>query len=83
VHADARKLARRTRRAPLDHALHDGEDHELIATLAARDFARAARAVPGLVEIGRVRAGTGLVLLDEARAARRWRRGRGGYEHGA
>jgi thiamine-monophosphate kinase len=83
VHADARRLSRRTRRAALDHALHDGEDHELIATLSLRDLARAARAVPGLVEIGRVVAGSGLALIGEERQTESWTRGRGGFEHGA
>jgi thiamine-monophosphate kinase len=83
VHADARRLSKRTGRAALDHALHDGEDHELIATLPSRDLARAARAVPGLVEIGRVIAGSGLFFFDERGRERAWARGRGGYEHGA
>ncbi len=52
VHADAVELARRTGRAPLEHALHDGEDHELIVV------GRSGLAAP-LVEIGRMVAGSG------------------------
>lgn len=33
IHRDARRLASESGRAPLDHALEDGEDHELIACL--------------------------------------------------
>ena len=32
VHADAHALFRRDRRSPLEHALHDGEDYELLFT---------------------------------------------------
>lgn len=32
VHRDAVKLAARTGKRPIDHALHDGEDHELLFT---------------------------------------------------
>jgi thiamine-monophosphate kinase len=78
IHADAR----RSRRDALDHALHDGEDHELIATLDEGALARARRAVKGLVDIGRVVAGSGLVVVDAGSTPRRWTRGRGGFEHG-
>lgn len=37
VSADARALAARDGRTPLEHALHDGEDYELLFTLSARD----------------------------------------------
>jgi len=33
ISADARKLSRRDRRSPIDHALNDGEDYELLFTL--------------------------------------------------
>jgi thiamine-monophosphate kinase len=32
IHDDAQELFRRDRRSPLEHALHDGEDHELLYT---------------------------------------------------
>lgn len=35
VHADARKLAVSDGLAPLEHALHDGEDHELLFTASS------------------------------------------------
>jgi thiamine-monophosphate kinase len=35
IHADAEALSRRDGRTPLDHALRDGEDHELLFTAAA------------------------------------------------
>jgi thiamine-monophosphate kinase len=32
IHADAQTMSRRSGRSSLDHALHDGEDHELLFT---------------------------------------------------
>ena len=32
IHADAVELAKRDHREPIEHALHDGEDHELLLT---------------------------------------------------
>jgi thiamine monophosphate kinase len=88
VHRDARLLARTSGRS----ALTDGEDHELIATLAPRSWARiaaaAGRRFPALVVVGRVRRGSGLFVARSAapagdgRAALvRWE-GRGGWVHG-
>lgn len=92
VHPDARRRARTSGRTPLDHALHDGEDHELIATLAPRAVARARRTVAALpvrerrggacVEIGRVVPGSGLVLIDDRGRRTRWRPTQGGFRHG-
>ena len=92
VHADARRLSRRTGRPALEHALMDGEDHELIATFPAAAWARLEgrgrrHAAPGNVAvtaIGRVEAGTGVYLpTDEAGSrAARWS-GAGGWIHGA
>lgn len=86
-HADARRAARRSGRTARAHALTDGEDHELVATLSPAAWrsvrARAARRFPGLSVIGQVRAGAGLWLADEGRAAPvRWD-GRGGWIHGS
>jgi len=82
VHADARRAGGDA----LDHALHDGEDHELIACIAGADWrrcaARARKAFPRLVVVGRVRRGAGLVLLDARGTSRRWRPGQGGWTHG-
>ena len=64
VHPDARRASRKSGRTPLEHALHDGEDHELVATLPAPAWQRSAAALarrhPGLVRIGSVRTGEGL-----------------------
>ncbi len=85
VHADALRRARRTRRTALWHALHDGEDHELVATLPPRALQRlstsAKRRCPALAVIGRVCEGSGLFLRD-ANGRRRWNPLEGGYRHG-
>ncbi len=89
LHRDARRVARLDGRSALDHALHDGEDHELIATLAPARLARVLREAParcpGLAVIGRVEAGRGLVLGAELTAGRprRWDPREGGWRHGA
>ena len=66
VHRDAERAARRDGRSALEHALADGEDHELIAALPERALARVlrerARRCPGLVVVGRARAGRGVHL---------------------
>lgn len=88
IHADARRAARADRRTALEHALDDGEDHELVATLPARVVRRAlhdsARICPGFAVLGRVRAGAGVwVPRDEiGDETVRWN-GRGGWVHGA
>jgi thiamine-monophosphate kinase len=82
LHRDARRQARLSGRTALDHALHDGEDHELIASLAPAAARRALGAWPAWREIGRVERGRGLVLdLDGARP-RLWSPGEGGWRHG-
>jgi thiamine-monophosphate kinase len=45
IHPDAILLAARDGRAPLDHALNDGEDYELL-------FASPTAAIPGATPIG-------------------------------
>lgn len=82
LHRDARTLARRTGHTALEHALHDGEDHELIATLAPRALARARRAGLELHVVGRVVRGSGLALLDSNGTRTRWRPRDGGWKHG-
>jgi thiamine-monophosphate kinase len=85
VHADAVRLARRTGRAALEHALSDGEDHELLATAPARAaralLADLPRAWRDVVQIGRVSRGSGLWLALDGAVPRRWD-GRGGWVHG-
>lgn len=87
IHSDARRMARRTGRSALAHALGDGEDHELIATLPnsslPRALAQAAKHCPGLAVLGRVRAGRGVrVPRDEASAEWVDASGAGGWIHG-
>ncbi len=55
VHADAHTLARQTGRSPLEHALFDGEDFELIVVLPPGD--EPAAAALGLHRIGTIEAG--------------------------
>ncbi|MBL8858552.1 MAG: thiamine-monophosphate kinase [Planctomycetes bacterium] len=76
IHRDARRLALRTRRSPLDHALHDGEDHELIATLPAR-----APSQPWHT-LGLVARGSGLWITSADGKRRLWTHAAGGFEHG-
>ncbi len=54
VHPDAVRLSARTGRPPLDHALGDGEDFELVFTVAPADGARllADPPVAGLARVG-------------------------------
>jgi thiamine-monophosphate kinase len=79
IHRDARRAASRSGRSALDHALHDGEDHELIACLGRGQLP------PGCLEIGRVSKGSGLQLESELTGeeeARSWRPEMGGWTHG-
>jgi thiamine-monophosphate kinase len=72
VHRDAERAARRDGRTALEHALADGEDHELAAALPERALPRLlrerARHCPALVVVGRARQGRG-VRLSRALAA--------------
>lgn len=73
LHADAGRAARADGRAAIDHALHDGEDHELLVLAAPRDVARLLARWPRrcapLAVIGRARAGRGLWLVAGDRGA--------------
>jgi thiamine-monophosphate kinase len=65
IHEDARRLAERDARTPLDHALQDGEDFELCFTVSVEDAARLIKAPPAgasLYSIGQVTAESGLRL---------------------
>jgi len=86
VHPDARRLARRTGRPARQHALHDGEDHELLATVAPgvakRLLAAARRRFPDLAVVGRVLRGRGLWIGQaDGDALLPWG-GEGGWIHG-
>ena len=88
VHRDARRLSRRSGRSPFEHALSDGEDHELIATLPSarlRELEReAGRRFPGLTVVGRVRKGSGVRVPRSADSTELVPlRGTGGWTHGA
>jgi thiamine-monophosphate kinase len=83
IHRDARAAARGDRRDALDHALHDGEDHELVATIPERRVALARSRIRGLVRIGRVSRGSGVWLHGPGKDARRWKPSAGGWKHGA
>jgi len=74
VHPDARRLAERDGGSAERHALEDGEDHELIATLAPSALARARSAAwgRGLLDVGAVRRGAGL-WLRRGSGFERWR----------
>ncbi len=54
IHADAVQLSAADFRSPLDHALHDGEDHELLLMADA--------SLPGATRIGSVTAAPGMFL---------------------
>jgi thiamine-monophosphate kinase len=86
-HADARRAARESGRSARSHALADGEDHELLATLAPEDWRRArsaaARRFPELGEVGRVLPGRGLWLAPRPGARPVPWDGVGGWIHGA
>lgn len=60
IHEDAHAMFRRDRRSPLEHALHDGEDHELLYTGPAD------RASPFSTRIGEVVAEPGVWLKTAA-----------------
>jgi thiamine-monophosphate kinase len=80
IHPDAKKATQKSGRKALDHALHDGEDHELIACL--RD---AVNLPAPTVAIGKVKRGSGLWLapkLTGEEQAIEWNRSSGGWTHG-
>jgi thiamine-monophosphate kinase len=65
IHPDAAELAKRTGKPPLDHALGDGEDFELVFTVSAVDAERLRATPPVPVwEIGEVVAEPGLWLIE-------------------
>jgi thiamine-monophosphate kinase len=69
VHPDAVEMGRQDGEAPIEHALHDGEDFELCAVLAREDAERLQNNPPpgvNLVRIGRVIAHPGLKVWDGA-----------------
>lgn len=84
VHADAKRLAQTSGEDPGEHALSDGEDHELLASIDPgawnRLEAQARRRFPKLAPVGAVRRGRGLYIQSE-RGLEAWD-GRAGWVHG-
>ncbi|MDE0916512.1 MAG: thiamine-phosphate kinase [Planctomycetota bacterium] len=86
VHSDARRAARESGRTAVDHALHDGEDHELLAAVPRSKLgalmAAAKRAGVPVLEIGSARKGAGLTLSVDGLCGP-WHPDQGGWKHGA
>lgn len=82
ISAAARRLAKKDGVAPLRHAVHDGEDFELLFTMPAARAARAMAEKPfrtKITVIGRVTAGRGVWLVGAD--GERERIDAEGYEH--
>lgn len=78
----AEELARRDGRPAFEHALHDGEDFELLFTVSQADAARLSSAAlfdPGIAQIGRITAERQVRLRTADGALRPLEPG--GYEH--
>ena len=81
VHPDAERAAQTSGRSPLDHALHDGEDFELLFTAAPADAERLLAHPPvdlPLAQVGEIIA-EGFFL--ETPAGRREPLRPAGYQH--
>ena len=83
IHPHAVRAARASGRTALDHALHDGEDHELIAALSRPAARKVLARQAGWSDIGRVVPGAGLQLELDGGPVRPWKPGEGGWKHGA
>ena len=85
IHKDARWLAARDGQTAWLHALTDGEDHELIATIGSRSWNRirseAERHFPELQVVGKIVKDPGLRVVEPCGELREWR-GRAGWLHG-
>jgi len=67
VSADAKRLARKTGLSALHHALHDGEDYELLFTLSDKESKKllASRSFPApLSKIGHINKSKGIKMQD-------------------
>lgn len=69
IHPDARQLGIQNQCSPLEHALYDGEDFELLAALPADAPADEASAL-GLMQIGRITSATGELLMQDGARVR-------------
>lgn len=73
ISEDARRMAAKTRKTPLEHALSDGEDYELLFTTTEAEAARLLAAQPlavPLSRIGRITTGPGLFIRGGKGAVR-------------
>lgn len=77
IHQDVLVLSAQTGKLPVQHALGDGEDYELLLTLAQEDVARVADL--DITPIGMLTAEPGLFLADGSGQLQPWPAG--GYEH--
>lgn len=88
IHRDAHRAASGGEHNALWHALHDGEDHELIAVMSPAEARRAledpSQELKGLSWLGRIEKGVGLVLDSSLTGERDrlWTQGEGGWRHG-
>lgn len=87
IHRDAKRAAKSSGQTATWHALHDGEDHELLAALSLARWNAIKKAPRGLELhlLGRASEGAGLelaagLLCEEASD---WRPADGGYLHGS
>lgn len=64
IHPDARQLAIQDLRTPLEHALYDGEDFELLIALAPEASADIAHSL-GLLKLGHLTPNAGELLLQD------------------
>ena len=62
IHADSLRSAEQDRRTPLDHALNDGEDFELLFTASREDIVRIEAALPSVRCIGEMMREPGIRL---------------------
>lgn len=89
VHRDAKRASSLDGESALSHALHDGEDHELIATLSSAGLKSAladpSSALSQLSVVGFISDGAGLSLTSELTGgpARMWSPREGGWRHGS
>lgn len=59
IHDDARELSSRSRKRPIDHALHDGEDFELLFTASGPE------PLQGMTRIGRIVEGSDVTIEED------------------
>ena len=74
ISSAARALAERSGVSPLEHALDDGEDFELVLTMSSADADRLLRSPPfstPLTRIGTIVNGTGIWMLENDGSRRR------------